>query len=118
MAVTFGSVGDIIAVGQLIKDLVSLLDDSRGSRSEYQSLVDQLKILGVVLARAGDSCCDDDWALPELRDTRDALIAFVTDAERRLDGVRNKIRRYSVSLVPGGSGNAVKDFARKVQWRL
>lgn len=45
MPVTFGSVGDIIALAQLVKDLVEALHKSRGAAAEYQSLIRDLEIL-------------------------------------------------------------------------
>ena len=42
MPVTFGSVGDIISVCLVIKDLIKVLDDSRGSSSEYQAVIREL----------------------------------------------------------------------------
>jgi len=43
MAITFGSVGDVIAVGQLAWSLSQALTDSRGSAKEYQDLVKELQ---------------------------------------------------------------------------
>lgn len=43
MSITFGSVGDIIAVGQIAFALAKALTDSRGSAKEYQDLVKELK---------------------------------------------------------------------------
>jgi hypothetical protein len=37
-AFTFGSVGDIIAVTQIVAKIISALNDSRGSAVEYQQL--------------------------------------------------------------------------------
>lgn len=45
MPVTFGSVGDIISVCLLVKDLVEALDKARGSKAEYQSAIRELWIL-------------------------------------------------------------------------
>lgn len=42
MPITFGSVGDVISVCLLIKDLVKTLDDSRGSSAEYQEVIREL----------------------------------------------------------------------------
>ena len=117
MDVTFGAVGDFIAIGILIKDLVELLDDSRGSSWEYQALVEQLRVLGRVIDRAEDfyqQQCDTD----DLRDTRDELKAVIDETKRRLQGVAGKLPRYKTSLAAGGSRNPVKDAARKVQWRI
>ena len=43
MSITFGSVGDIIAVGQIAWSLAKALTDSRGSAKEYQSLIKELQ---------------------------------------------------------------------------
>ncbi|KAI2484524.1 hypothetical protein Ptr902_03464 [Pyrenophora tritici-repentis] len=49
MSVTFGSVGDIISVCLLVKDLVTALDKARGSKAEYQAAIRDLWILERVL---------------------------------------------------------------------
>ncbi|ORX97798.1 hypothetical protein BCR34DRAFT_456510, partial [Clohesyomyces aquaticus] len=49
MPITFGSVGDIISVCLLVKDLVDALDKARGSKAEYLSLTRELWILDRVL---------------------------------------------------------------------
>jgi hypothetical protein len=43
MSITFGSVGDIIAVGQIAWSLAQALTDSKGSAKEYQDLVKELR---------------------------------------------------------------------------
>jgi hypothetical protein len=43
MSITFGSVGDIIAVGQIAYALAQALKDSSGSGREYQGLVKELQ---------------------------------------------------------------------------
>jgi hypothetical protein len=41
--ITFGSIGDIIAVSQITVSLVKALSDTRGSTSQYQALIKELK---------------------------------------------------------------------------
>jgi hypothetical protein len=41
--ITFGSVGDIIAVGQIARVLAQALSESRGSAKQYQGLVKELE---------------------------------------------------------------------------
>ncbi|KAH8786401.1 hypothetical protein F5882DRAFT_403711 [Hyaloscypha sp. PMI_1271] len=43
MSITFGSVRDIIAVGQIAWSLVQALTDSKGSAKEYQGLIKELR---------------------------------------------------------------------------
>jgi hypothetical protein len=38
VALSFGAFGDLLALSILIKDIVSALDDCRGSSREYQNL--------------------------------------------------------------------------------
>src|ERR1700730_13003801 len=44
-AFTFGSVGDIIAVTQIVAKIISALNDSRDSAVEYQQLFAELRSL-------------------------------------------------------------------------
>jgi hypothetical protein len=47
--ITFGSVGDIIAVGQIALLLAKALSDARGSVKEYQCLIKELEIFDQAL---------------------------------------------------------------------
>lgn len=42
--VTFGSVGDIIAVGQIAWNIAKALSSTRGSAKKYQSLIKDLEL--------------------------------------------------------------------------
>ena len=55
--VTFGSVGDIIAVGQIAWSLAKALSDSRGSAKEYQGLVKELETFDKVLLQVSPGFC-------------------------------------------------------------
>jgi hypothetical protein len=43
LGVSFGSVGDLIAVGQIAWSLAKALSDTRGSSREYQGLAKELE---------------------------------------------------------------------------
>lgn len=43
MSITFGSIGDIIAVAQIAWSLAKALTDSRGSAKDYQGLIKELQ---------------------------------------------------------------------------
>lgn len=51
--VTFGSVGDIISVCLLAREVAECLDKARGSASEYQALSAELRSLDRALLEAG-----------------------------------------------------------------
>ena len=51
MPVTFGAVGDIIAVGALIKGLIMASNSTRGSQAEYRTLVNELHSLDQVFSQ-------------------------------------------------------------------
>ena len=53
--ITFGSVGDIIAVGQIGWALAQALSSSRGSSKEYQALVKELQRFDQALMQVGQS---------------------------------------------------------------
>jgi hypothetical protein len=45
MQILFGSIGDIISVCLLVKELVAALDESRGSAAEYREVQLELRAL-------------------------------------------------------------------------
>lgn len=50
--ITFGSVGDIISICLLAKEIIGAIDESRGSAKEYQELTDELRSLERALLEA------------------------------------------------------------------
>jgi len=47
--ITFGSVGDIISVGELAWNIAKALNRTRGSANEYQSLTKELELFNKAL---------------------------------------------------------------------
>ncbi|KAH7316832.1 hypothetical protein B0I35DRAFT_434083 [Stachybotrys elegans] len=117
MEVTFGAVGDFISIAALIKDLIDLLDDSRGSAWEYQSLRQQLSFLKQSLDGAKVQY-HELRGVAEFRDVCDALEAVVDEAERRLEGIAVKLQKYTATLAEGSTKRTIKKVARKVQWSM
>ena len=56
MPITFGSFGDIVSLGIIIKDLVECLNNSRGSSAEYQAVVRELSSLDDALSHVKSLC--------------------------------------------------------------
>ncbi|PMD65619.1 uncharacterized protein K444DRAFT_625172 [Hyaloscypha bicolor E] len=116
MSITFGSVGDIIAVGQIAYALAQALKDSSGSGREYQGLVKELQtfdqaLLQVVALWQNYENSPELEALGKttkeaIEDWRDTLLAFRLKVDKK----------YGASLCTGGSGNWLKDASKKVAW--
>lgn len=51
--ITFGSVGDIIAVSEIACNIISALSKSKGSAKEYHSLVTELQLFNKALLQVG-----------------------------------------------------------------
>ncbi|KAF5632456.1 vegetative cell wall [Fusarium sp. NRRL 25303] len=117
MEVTFGAVGDFISIGVLIKDFIELLDDSRGSAWEYNSLKQQLTFLRLNLDLAKRSY-DEYYKAPQFQDIRNTLESVVDEAERRLEDIAVKVQKYTSTLSQGSTERRIKRVARKVQWSL
>ncbi|SCV34348.1 uncharacterized protein FFB14_04829 [Fusarium fujikuroi] len=117
MEVTFGAVGDFISIGVLIKDFIELLDDSRGSAWEYNSLKQQLTFLRLNLELAKRSY-DEYYKTPQFQDIRKTLESVVEEAERRLEDIAVKVQKYTSTLSQGSTERRIKRVTRKVQWSL
>ncbi|KAF5585036.1 hypothetical protein FPCIR_8469 [Fusarium pseudocircinatum] len=117
MEVTFGAVGDFISISVLIKDFIELLDDSRGSVWEYNSLKQQLIFLRLNLDLAKRSY-DEYYSAPEFQDIRNTLENVVDEAERRLEDIAVKVEKYTSTLCQGSTQRRINRVARKVQWSL
>ncbi|KAF5646507.1 vegetative cell wall gp1 [Fusarium tjaetaba] len=117
MEVTFGAVGDFISIGVLIKDFIELLDDSRGSAWEYNSLKQQLTFLRLNLDLAKRSY-EEYYKTPQFEDIRNTLESVVDEAERRLEDIAVKVQKYTSTLSEGSTERRIRRVARKVQWSL
>lgn len=116
MPITFGSVGDIISVSLLIKDLVKCLDKSRGSSAEYQAVIrelwglDQALLEVEVLLRS----CKQSVELSGLCETMNRC----TERCRKvIVDFRDRTKRYQ-QVLRGGTGSLVRDTTAKIRWHV
>ena len=117
MSITFGSVGDIISVCLLVKDLIATLDESRGSASEYQNLVHDLRNLDHALQELDHlgRICDhsSDYA---------ALGAMAKqqgkDCRGLLEDCYEKVKTYNKHLDGSGESHVLADTYWKLHWRI
>ncbi|KAF8857708.1 hypothetical protein BDZ45DRAFT_427644 [Acephala macrosclerotiorum] len=114
--ITFGSVGDIIAVGQIAWALAQALSGSRGSAKEYQLLEKELQAFHQALLQVV-ALWQNYEESSELRELGTMLRNAVKDWQDTLLAFRLKVdRMYGTSLSPGGCGNWLKDASKKVLW--
>jgi hypothetical protein len=115
MPITFGSIGDIISVCLIIKDLVAALDDSRGSTTEYREVIRELWVLDRALLEVNllSRTCDNTIELNALCKTaRQAA----ENCRHSIESFSRKVRKYGSSLDEGGSKNVFRDTAMKIRW--
>jgi hypothetical protein len=117
LALTFGAFGDLLALGILIKDIIACLNDCSGSSKEYQDLVRSLAVLDSAL-------CEVDQLFRNPRRSSSAqtlcstALTSIQQIQRTLQSFSDKLQKYRASLSVGGSGNRIKDVARKIQFKL
>lgn len=112
MPFPFGvSVGDFIACIELINTVIKCLDESQGSATKFQGLIESLRNLEVALVQV-------DKVKPSSSDGSVALRQASMQCYSTLSSFLQKINKYQPSLRLGGSGNHLKDGIRKVQWAL
>ena len=116
MPITFGSVGDIITLSLLIKNLAKSLDDSRGASAEYQAITRELSSLEHALSKveavfktinhSGDLNAIDRTANQCVEQCRDCIMKY-----------KERTEKFERSLQAGGSGNIFRDTTSKVRWQ-
>jgi hypothetical protein len=109
MSITFGSVGDIIAVSLIIKDLVKALDDSRGSANEYQEMIRELWMLDRVLLEVEllSRTYDQTTELNALCITARRI---ASECHKCIQNFWDRIKKYENSLGTSKSRHHIRDF--------
>ncbi|KAM7182783.1 hypothetical protein V8F20_012840 [Naviculisporaceae sp. PSN 640] len=115
---SFGfAVGDFIAVGGVITDIISCLKDSTGSKSDYQELVRELE----ALARALKSL-DKLKSTESSPSTVDSIKCAALSCRVPLEQFLSKIQQYEPTLGPRASSpspsvvSSSKAVVRKIKW--
>lgn len=116
VSATFGSVGDIISLCILIKDLCKALDQNRGSSAEYREIIAELRTLDDVLAQVvlffeRHECSD------ELRDLYIKVCNAANQCQQCILKFFERIQKYESSLDKNSPKSFIRDAARKVQWQ-
>lgn len=117
MPVTFGSVGDIISVSLLIKDLVKCLDESRGSSAEYQAVIRELSSLDHALLEVELllRSCEQSVEMSDLSKTANHC---AEQCRRCIADFQVRTKKYQGALQGGGTGNLIRDTTAKIRWHI
>lgn len=117
VSLTFGSVGDIIALCIIIKDLVKALDESSGASSEYQEVIRELWALDRVLLEI-ELLWRTSAETIELNALRVTAHRIVDQCRHSIENFLVKVRKHEKSLREGGSKNRIRDAAAKIHWQF
>ena len=110
-SVTFGSVGDIITICQVITTTIKALSASRGSDVEYRGLINELWSLAQALESI-KSLLEEDTEIKHRGRLRIALQNCRECLERELES----IRKFSTSLGKVASTKSARDAFWRTRW--
>ncbi|KAF2816127.1 uncharacterized protein BDZ99DRAFT_129393 [Mytilinidion resinicola] len=126
MPVTIGSVGDIVALCQILRDLLETLDESRGSTRDYQKAVEDIRNLQRLLFTLKDltATCDSSSGYVALgqtarlkaQDCHDLIVVFhgkIDKYKKHLGNSKKKRGKWKKK-----TENAVRESFWKLHWRM
>jgi hypothetical protein len=107
------SIGDVIAITNLIAEIAGCLRNVGGARSDYQELLRELEILQKALAHL-------DSLQPQTGDPTnlDSIKLAALSCRQPLEEFLRKIQRYEDSLGINSSRGALKNINEKIQWNF
>lgn len=117
MPISFGSVGDIISICLLVKDLVTALDESKGSAAEYREVRLELRALERALLEV-EVLSRSHASTVKLNALYATARKAALDCRQPVEAFLYKIKKYDPSLGAGASKNIVRNSAMKIRWQL
>ena len=117
MPITFGSVGDIISISLIIKDLVDALDKSRGASAEYRGVISELWTLDRALLEV-ELLSKVYSGTPELNALCVATGRSVDRCRSLIEAFSSRIKKYDDHMAEGSSGSKIKGIGMKVRWQV
>jgi hypothetical protein len=104
-------IGDVIAMGELVKDIINCLQSVGGAKDGYQELIREFDALETTLC--GLDQLDDKTGLStEIYQTKSAALSCRYPLEQFL----TKIQRYEASLGPRSRPGLVRGLIDKLTW--
>jgi hypothetical protein len=115
MPITFGSVGDIISVSLLVKDVLVALNDGRGSAAEYQEIIRELYILDRALLQVSQLSRQHE-ATPEVASLCHVAGKAVRDCQNSIETFLRRLEKYRATLSAGSTSTMLRKAAKKLQF--
>ena len=103
------SAGDVLAVGKLVKDIITCLDNAGGSRIEYQELLRELDLLQHALRHL------EKLSSQSQSTNLDSIKYAALSCKRPLEQFLGKARKYERSLGSRPRADLVQSAADKVR---
>lgn len=117
MSLTCGSVGDIIAVCLLVKQLIEALDDCRGSSTEYQAVKRELLLLERTLWEV-EKASRTFGNRPELNAICETARRAVESCKASMEAFSSRLKKYKSTLGSRIPVKPVTAAAMKVRWQV
>ena len=117
MPISFGSVGDIISICLLVKDLVAALDESKGSAAEYKEVRLELRALERALLEV-EVLSRSQASTVKLNALYATARKAALDCRQPVEAFLDRIKKYDPSFGAGASRNIVRNTAMKIRWQL
>lgn len=116
-SISFGSVGDIISVCLLAKQVVEMLDKTRGASAQYQGIIAEIRALEMslleveVFARKHKDNSQISLVINKIYEQAYACGKIIKDFHEQL-------KKYETALQHQSTSSAVKKFSTKLKWQL
>jgi len=117
MLISFGSVGDIIAICLLVKELVVALDESKGSATEYREVLLELRALERALHKV-EMLSKSHASTVKLNALYATARKAALDCRQPVEAFFNRIKKYGSSLDVGASRKSIRNTAMKIRWQV
>lgn len=117
MSISSGSVGDIISISLIVKDLVKILDGSRGSTAQYREVIRDLWELDNLLLQV-ELVSRTYEQTAELNALCAIAKSIVQSCRECAEKFKESIKKYDSSLGMGNRRNAIVDVSMKIRWQV
>ena len=111
------SIGDVVALCSVVKDIIQTIDDIKGSSSEYQDITRKSWAFVRVLQEVERFCGITKGSAP-LSGLCLSVGCIIDHAQQSVDAYQKVVKKFAPSLCEGGSGNKIRDARMKILWRI